>query len=93
MDSIGYSGVDANDRRLFINDFEKYTLTEHPKADRLKRLMQKCAGADEVLMSGSGPTIVAYYKEKKGAETGMKALAASSEDGVKLWQTATGLDS
>jgi hypothetical protein len=90
MDRIGYSG--AGGRRLFVNDLEKYTLSEQPAAAELKRLMLGLPGADEVLMSGSGPTIVAYYRDEDKAMADREVLAEALRDipGARLWMTATG---
>lgn len=90
MDRIGYSG--AGGRRLFVNDLEKYTLSEQPAAAELKRIMLELPGADEVLMSGSGPTIVAYYRDKDKAVADRNILAEALRDieGARLWMTATG---
>ena len=92
MDSIGYSDIDRKDRSLFVNDMESYTLNEHPKAADLKRVMQDRLGADEVLMSGSGPTIVAYYSNETKAAEDMKLLAdlTKGEQGIRLWLSNTG---
>lgn len=92
MDSIGYSQIDKDDRRLFINDMESYTLREHPKAAELKLVMEERLSADEVLMSGSGPTIVAYYSDSAAAKEDMELLTelTRSESGSRIWMTDTG---
>ena len=93
MDRIGYDGVTTEYRRLFVNDLELYTLAEHPEAEALKRLMTESLSADEVLMSGSGPTIAAYYKEEKTACTDMELLKGliRPDRGEKAWLTNTGI--
>lgn len=92
MDAIGYSGKVPGESQLFVNDMEKYTLASDHKAAELKAFMEERLGADEVLMSGSGPTIVAYYKEANKAVSGMDILSELiSEDGsVRAWLTDTG---
>lgn len=92
MDSIGYSDIDKDDRRLFVNDMESYTLKEHAKAADLKRIMCEKLGAEEVLMSGSGPSIVAYYKDEEKASEEMKILAelTQNEPGFRIWLSDTG---
>jgi 4-diphosphocytidyl-2-C-methyl-D-erythritol kinase len=92
MDSIGYSDKDRADRRLFVNDMESYTLSDHKKAAELKRLMQEKLSADEVLMSGSGPTIVAYYRDNSKASEDMRRLSelTRAESDLKLWLSDTG---
>ena len=92
MDSIGYSDIDKEDRSLFVNDMESYTLKEHKKAAQLKQIMQDKLHADEVLMSGSGPSIVAYYMDSEKASEDMELLAKLTGDmpGVKMWLSDTG---
>ena len=92
MDAIGYDGAASDADRLFVNDMEKYTLSEDPKAAALYSFMKERLGADEVLMSGSGPTMVAYYKEDKNAVAGMDALSEliREDPSVRAWLTDTG---
>lgn len=92
MDAIGFSGKSADTDRLFVNDMEKYTLACDSKAAELHSFMRSRLGADEVLMSGSGPTIVAYYKDDKKAEAGMEILSGLIEEdsSVRAWLTDTG---
>ena len=77
---------------LFTNQLEKYTLAAYPEAAELKAQMEQHLNAETVLMSGSGPTIVAYYTDKELAE---KDYAAMAEDGwlqapSRAWLTVTG---
>jgi 4-diphosphocytidyl-2-C-methyl-D-erythritol kinase len=92
MDSIGYSDVDKEDQTLFVNDMESYTLMEHSRAAALKQIMQDKLSADEVLMSGSGPSIVAYYRDSNKASEDMQLLAELTGDmpGVRMWLSDTG---
>ena len=92
MDSIGYSDIDKTDRSLFVNDMESYTLNEHAKAAELKRIMQEKLSADEVLMSGSGPSIVAYYNDGDKASKDIKLLAelTRAERDIRMWLSDTG---
>ena len=93
IDSIGYSGVShRGSRKLFINDLEKYTLGSYPVAAELKNLMQDKLSADEILMSGSGPTIAAYYREKNKADKDAEILSREiiSKQGHRMWLTITG---
>ena len=92
MDRIGYSQAGRDDRVLFINDMENYTLKEHPKAAELKRIMQEGPGTDEVLMSGSGPTIAAYYRDRESALAAMERLKRLTEEDpdVRMWLSDTG---
>ena len=93
IDSIGYSGVsEQGSRKLFVNDLEKYTLGSYPAAAELKRLMQETLSADEILMSGSGPTIAAYYKDKNKADKDAEILTRelASKKGHRMWLTIAG---
>ena len=92
MDSIGYSDVDREDRSLFVNDMESYTLMEHEKAAELKQIMQDKLNADEVLMSGSGPSIVAYYMDSDKASGDMELLGKLTGEmpGLRMWLSDTG---
>lgn len=95
IDSIGYSGIDERgSRKLFVNDLEKYTLESYPEAAALKQLMRDTLDADEILMSGSGPTMVAYYKDKDKAERDAERLtrALKSKPGHRMWLTTAGTD-
>ena len=92
MDAIGYQDAGSEADRLFVNDMEKYTLSADAKAAALHAFMKEKLGADEVLMSGSGPTIVAYYKEDKKAAAGVEMLSGliKEDPSVRAWLTDTG---
>ena len=92
IDAIGYADAESAGKRLFVNDMEKYTFDTAPAAAELKRFMRENLGADEVLMSGSGPTIAAYYKDEKKAAAGMQVMSelTARDDSVKAWLTDTG---
>ena len=99
-----YEGIDAimaepgyeritEEYPLFINDLEKYTLRDYPEAARLRNVMQHELRSDIVLMSGSGPTMVAYYEDQEKASADfdrMKELTAK-ESGWRTWLTVTGI--
>ena len=93
MDRIGYDASAAESRELFVNDFENYTFAEEPAAARLMRIMKESLDADEVLMSGSGPTIAAYYKDANKAEADTERLRdlLGKDRGAELWLTDTGI--
>lgn len=93
MDAIGYTDKEGAGKNLFVNDMEKYTLRADPKAAALKRFMLKRLDAAEVLMSGSGPTIAAYYKDIEKAGKGIATLAelAVKDGSLKAWLTDTGI--
>ena len=93
IDSIGYSGIaEQGSRKLFVNDLEKYTLESYPPAAELKNLMQDKLSADEILMSGSGPTIAAYYRDKNKADKDAEILtrALASKPDHRMWLTVAG---
>lgn len=89
FDEIGYT---AAEKKLFINDMEKYTLRADRKAAALKRFMDERLDAKELLMSGSGPTMVAYYEDVNKARRGMTALAELIEEdcSIRAWLTDSG---
>lgn len=75
---------------LWGNMMEAYTLESYDEADKLKAKMEACLNADKVLMSGSGPTMVAYYSDKD------KWLADCEhkdwiEEGWRVWPSTTGI--
>lgn len=60
------------------NVLETVTVKEYPIIDRIKKEMLG-GGAENALMSGSGPTVFGIYKEKKAAE---KCCEAIREQGL-----------
>lgn len=93
FDEIGYTDQESAGSRLFVNDMEKYTLRADPKAASLKRFMLERLDAEEVLMSGSGPTMVAYYKDIDKAREGIATIAglAAADVSIRAWLTDTGI--
>lgn len=95
LDSLGYTGKTNDgrtDKTLFVNDFERYILKEYPETDELKRLMSRELHAENILMSGSGPTMVAYYKDSRQAESDLQIMEGltAEREGWKAWLTTTG---
>ena len=92
MDAIGYADAGTAGRRLFVNDMEKYTLKADKKAATLKNFMLESLDAQEVLMSGSGPTMVAYYEDIDKARRGMASIAewAAQDISIRAWLTDSG---
>lgn len=92
MDAIGYGDAKDGVRNLFENDLERYTLNEHPEALKLRNLMRDSLRADTVLMSGSGPTIAAFYKDDKTACEDARTLTEllNSEEKARVWLTDSG---
>ena len=92
FDEIGYTDPECAGK-LFVNDMEKYTLKADKKAASLKKFMLEKLDAEEVLMSGSGPTMVAYYKDIDKAGKGIATLAemAVTDASIRAWLTDTGI--
>ena len=91
MAEPGYKGV-TDEYPLFVNDLESYTLRDYPQAAQLKAVMQDELDADIVLMSGSGPTMAAYYRDEEKARQDfcrMKDLC-SQRPGWRTWFSSTG---
>ena len=57
------------------NVLETVTVREYPVIDKIKTLM-KDAGAENALMSGSGPTVFGIFTEKKDAESAAEQIKA-----------------
>ena len=94
IDEIGYDDTNPNGKRkLFVNDLERYTLASYKEASILKEIMEDRLRADDVLMSGSGPTIAAYYKDRDKATEDARLLEEllSSDTKIRIWRTITGM--
>ena len=89
---IEAQGRKSDEYPLFVNDLESYTLRDYPEAARLKTVMQEQLDADIVMMSGSGPTMIAYYGDRGRAEKGFARMReiCGSEPRWRTWLTATG---
>lgn len=89
---IGAQGRETDEYPLFVNDLESYTLRDYPEAARLRTVMQEQLDADIVMMSGSGPTMIAYYGDRGRAEKGFARMEkiCGSEPGWRTWLTVTG---
>lgn len=76
----------------FVNDLESYTLEDYPEAARIKTIMQDELNADFVMMSGSGPTMIAYYSDSHKAAEGYARMTelCEAETGWRTWKTSTG---
>ena len=94
IDELGYDDTNPKGTKgLFINDLERYTLASCREAAILKGIMEDRLSADNVLMSGSGPTIAAYYKDRDRAAEDAKLLEEllSSDTKIRIWLTSTGI--
>lgn len=61
------------------NVLETVTVPDHPEIGIIKNIMMEC-GAEGALMSGSGPTVFAIYKEEEKAKKACEVLK-KAEDG------------
>ena len=92
-----YESIDAlqdyNDAAgLFTNQLEKFTLAHYQEARELKEDMAKYLHADTVLMSGSGPTMIAYYTDAALARRDYDSMMNSDwfRPCWRAWLTVTG---
>ena len=69
---------------------EEYTLKMYPKVRKLKEVMIKQGEPRVVLMSGSGPTIVAYFRNESERDKGFERLCAEMKSGWRAWKCSTG---
>lgn len=76
---------EAGHGELFHNIMEGCTLVKYADADRLRSAMADNLRAETVLMSGSGPTMVAYYSDADAAKKDYDSLE-DSEWFDKKWR-------
>jgi 4-diphosphocytidyl-2-C-methyl-D-erythritol kinase len=89
-EGLDRGGQSARKQALFHNDMEAYTLEAYGEAGELKAAMeQHLTGAAHILMSGSGPTIAAYYTDA-GRASNEFADKAWKKDTWREWLTRTG---
>lgn len=69
---------------IWHNMMEKYTLEVYGEARELKYEMEKL-GAEHVLMSGSGPSIVAYFTTEDAARKASWELERIASDRSRDW--------
>lgn len=63
---------------ILHNDLERVTCARYPEIDAMKALLLK-QGATGVLMSGSGPTVFALFRDQPGAEAAAEAVQRKLE--------------
>ena len=90
-DRISYMRKKTDDH-IFYNDLELYTLANYEEVRALEELIRKNLHADEVLMSGSGPTVVAYYTDRTRFEADYADLGSANwiEPTWRYWKTESG---
>lgn len=78
--------------QLFVNDFEKYTLTACREAGELSETMHRLLRAENIMMSGSGPTIVAYYRDELTAAEDLQIIERlyPERPAWRAWLSETG---
>lgn len=93
-----YEAMDALPERaatnggLFFNDMEAYTLKAYEEAAALAEAMRERLHAEHVLMSGSGPTIAAYYREAAQAQQDAETAKEGGwlRENWRIWCTESG---
>ncbi len=70
------SDLDGITKRMG-NVLETVTVREYPVIDGIKELM-KAAGAENALMSGSGPTVFGIFTEESKARTAAEQILERS---------------
>ena len=80
------------DVNRFYNELELYTLTHYREVQNLVSRIREHLHADEILMSGSGPTVAAYYNEETRFEADCEALESARwvEPTWRYWKTKSG---
>lgn len=84
LDSVKHANIDIleeaviNKRMDIINEnlansLEPITINMHPEILKIKQVLSE-AGADGVLMSGSGPTVFAIFDKKSRAERAVNSI-------------------
>lgn len=66
-----------DDKRIYanmINVLETYALAQYEAVGRLKEIFVQALQAEQVLMTGSGPTVFGLYPEEKKARKAAEAL-------------------
>ena len=75
VESIHEGNLDGVCKRM-ENVLETVTENKYPVISQLKNLLKE-AGAENSLMSGSGPTVFAIFKEKETADKALEAVVNS----------------
>jgi len=63
-----------------INVLENYTLTAYPQVKETKEKMARETSPVKVMMSGSGPTIIGFYRNRAVAAAAYKKMAALNKE-------------
>lgn len=65
-------GLDLNERAIhenMVNVLENITIKEYPVVNALIESIRRHVDSDHVLMSGSGPTVIAFFRGKRASST------------------------
>jgi len=63
-----------------VNVLENYTLTKYPAVRETKEKMIEMTKPVKAVMSGSGPTIIGLYKDRRSAEAAYEIMAALNKE-------------
>lgn len=86
---------DSREYGLFRNIFEDYTYGACEPAKELRRAMaEHFTAADHIVMSGSGPTIAAYYSDEEAARRDYESALLTDwiRPECKIWYAISGGD-
>lgn len=72
VEAIHHKDLDGIIKR-FGNVLEMVTIPEYPVIDKIKQLMME-KGAMNAMMSGSGPTVFGFFKDKNTADTAAESI-------------------
>ena len=70
-----------------VNVLESYTLKNYPEVQALKERLSAAGGAQKVLMSGSGPTVIGIYNHYGAAR---RACLEMRSQGYEAYWAHTG---
>ena len=70
-----------------VNVLESYTLKKYPEVQALKERLSAAGGAQKVLMSGSGPTVIGIYNHYGAAR---RACLEMRSQGYEAYWAHTG---
>jgi len=74
--------------RDFFNDLETVTTVKYPIINNIKNIMLE-NGASGAMMSGSGPTVFGYYRNRLDAYKAMKAIRMADRSVKEIYLTST----
>jgi 4-diphosphocytidyl-2-C-methyl-D-erythritol kinase len=75
VSALWRSGLDLRDHEIcknMVNVLENITIKEYPVVNTLIESVRQHADSDHVLMSGSGPTVIAFFRGKNRASAAFR---------------------